>query len=237
MTRKPSVDGVRKPRWTKNKTGEKSAPPRKAIVAVRQADHRVRSGQAAGEPGVPKAIGREPAAKLSLNPLPAAGDARAAWTLDMLAFARHGRVADRIDLRASRATMPPVVLADGEGPIVALDDASAIGRLSSRSRAFSQIAARYAALGLVAREQERPLIVELWDLGAIMGDEPPIPNLAETAAALARYLEATFVLTTVDDLHGGLRSLRGVELPKTIRDRNPMAWLIPAVTTALGTDA
>lgn len=197
---------------------------------LRGAERKIRRGEAEG---APKAVERRPEAPAEALDSRHTGDARVAWLLDLLALGRTGRVAERLDLRAQRATMPPVVLAgradDPADPIVALDDAAAIGRLAARNRAFSQIAARFAPLAMVAREQGRPLRIELWDIGALVDGADAVPRLPETAEALARYLEAEFVLPDADALQAALAAGRAAlaEHPDAarIRERNPLAWM------------
>ncbi len=224
--------GKRKPGRSNGKPVAAARPPRTALSRHEQ---RVRSGEAAGEAGVPRAVDRRPDQTAGAATGPA--DARFAWMLDLLAYAGHGRVAAHVDLRASRASMPPVVLADGDGPIVALDDAAALARLASRHRAFSQIAARFAPLVLAGRERKRPLIVELWDLGALLDGQPAVARLADTAAALTRYLGAEVVVPDAATLGARLGSLRAAApepgdafdaaaIPAQLRERNPLAWLL-----------
>ena len=181
-------------------------PQRPPRTAMSRHEQRVRSGEAGGEAGVPRAVDRRPDQTAGAAAGPS--DARIAWMLDLLAFAGHGRVAAHVDLRASRASMPPVVLADGDGAIVALDDAAALARLASRHRAFSQIAARFAPLVLAGRERGRPLVIELWDLGALLDGQPAVARLAETAVALARYLGADVSVPDGDVLQQRLATLR-----------------------------
>ncbi len=212
-------------------TAGAGAGPNKAAGGIdaklARRDRLVRAGH--GGPGVPRAIERAPTAAPTSAVAEAEGhDARRAHLLDLLAFFQHGRLAARVDLRAHRATMPPLVLADGDGPIIALDDAAALHRLASRSRAFSQIAARYAALALVSRETQRPLRVELWDLDALDDPSAAVPGLRETATALSRYHEAEFTLgepSALALLRQGL-SLPAPGLPAVLVKRNPLAWLL-----------
>lgn len=210
--------------------GARPSRPRKIGNALSGAERKMRRGEA--EVG-PKVVERKPEAPPEALDARHTGDARVAWLLDLLAFGRTGRVAERVDLRAQRATMPPVVLAgrpdEPEDPIVAFDDAAAIGRLASRNRAFSQIAARYAPLAMVAKEQGRPLQIELWDVAALVDGAEPVPRLADTADALARYLEASFTLPDAAALRHGIAaaraSLSGHAEADRLRARNPLAWM------------
>lgn len=195
--------------------------------ALHRHEQRVRSGEAAGEAGVPRAVERRP--DQGAPGAAAPSDARIAWMLDLLAYAGHGRVAAHVDLRASRASMPPVVLADGKDAIIALDDAAALARLASRHRAFSQIAARFAPLVLAARDQGRPLHIELWDLGALLDGQAAVARLGDTAVALGRYLGAEVQVPDLPALQARLASLRGPDaaaLPAKLRERNALAWLL-----------
>ncbi len=141
---------------------------------------------------------------------------REAWTLDLLAFTIHDAVASRVDLRGERSPLPPVML-DLPDAVVALDLWQSVAALHSRPRSFSQIAGRYSPLVLGARESGKPLRIAWWDLRGEMPDDAD-----KGAQALAKYLEATVTLHTLNDARAALRKLPA--LPAKLLDRNPLAW-------------
>jgi hypothetical protein len=143
---------------------------------------------------------------------------REAWTLDLLAFALHGAVASRVDLRGDRSPLPPVML-DLPKAVIALDLWQSVAALHSRPRSFSQIAGRYSPLVLAARESGKPLLIQWWDLRGEMPEDAD-----KGAQALAKYLDATVTLHSLDDAHTALQHLPA--LPDKLADRNPMAWAL-----------
>jgi len=165
---------------------------------------------------VPAAVG-----KMRSSSIPAPPDAhgmRLGWTLDLLAWARHGAVAHKVDMRGERAPMPPILLANGE-QIVALELAGAVRALSSRPRAFSQVAARFSPMVIGSQDSGARLVIEIWDV-----DAEPDDDDAKLAGALAKYLTADvrFFGRTA-----AAAALAGVsEWPQALLERNPLAWVL-----------
>ncbi len=167
--------------------------------------------------GVPRAVERAKAGKPVVDLDIAA--ARTTWLLDVLAWARHGVVAARIDLRGPRAALPPVVLpAVGDDRVVALEPAAALDRLRSRHRAFSQMAGRYSPLVIGSRDAGRGLAIEIWALGEVAIDAE---RLAEQ---LAEYMQAD---VTVHDRQQAAAIVADIDwstAPPDLLERNPLAW-------------
>lgn len=173
-------------------------------------------------PGIPVAVGknRSHVGPPLVDPVAQ----REAWTLDLLAFALHGAVASRVDLRGDRSPLPPVML-DLPHAVIALDLWPCVAALHSRPRSFSQIAGRYSPLVLGAREADKPLVIQWWDLREELPDDA-----SKGADALAKYLEATVTLHTLADASTALAKLPA--LPDKLRDRNPLAWALTALRGA-----
>lgn len=166
--------------------------------------------------GVPAAVGKR---RAQPGPPPLDPEAqREAWTLDLLAFALHGAVAAKVDVRGSRAPLPPVVL-NLPGQVVAIDLWQAVAALHCRPRSFSQIAGRYSPVVIGAQDGGKKLRIEWWDL---RGDLPD--DVHKGADALAKYLTADVVVRTLDDARAALRGVG--ELPSALVARNPLAWLL-----------
>lgn len=175
--------------------------------------------------GVPRAVersrGGKPVVSLEMDA------ARVVWALDLLAWIRHGQLAAKLDMRGYRAPLPAIVL-PGSDQVVALEDVTAVRKLRSRHRAFSQIAGRYSPLVIGARDAGARIRLELWDLDTI--DHGDAEALQKTSAQLADYMQADVRLfgrsdaarafATVDD------RLSSGELvfPDKLTARNPMAW-------------
>lgn len=168
--------------------------------------------------GVPRSVQRRPGGKPVVELDISA--ARETWLLDILAWCRHGAVAARIDVRGSRAALPPVILPDvGGGRVVALETAAAIDRLRSRHRAFSQIAGRYAPLVIGARDAGQRLCIEVWRC------TPDGDDIGPLCAQLAEYLDADITQHTLVEATAALRSAPWPTAPAELTARNPLAWL------------
>lgn len=174
-----------------------------------------RSGKAVRK-GVPRSVqrnaGGKPVIQLDM------GAARHVWLLDLLAWTRHGGVALKIDMRGPRAPMPPVILPNVNGVLVALEDAGAVRRLRSRHRAFSQIAGRYTPLVVGAKDQGTRIVLEVWDFEG--GDDA----IGKLAPQLADFIGAD---VTVHDRHEAAEVLRAIDptqIPASLVKRNPLAW-------------
>ncbi len=169
--------------------------------------------------GIPKAVqrnrGGKPVVQLDI------GAARVTWMLDLLAWARHGAVANRIDLRGQRAALPPVVLPITDGKLIAMEDAVAIRRLRSRHRAFSQIAGRYSPLVVGAGDAGARIHLEIWDLADQTEDREALLKLAPQ---LADYLQADVSVHGRADAVAALAALDPSTIPAKIGERNPLAW-------------
>lgn len=171
--------------------------------------------------GVPNAVG-----KPRTPPPPGPPDANAlrmGWTLDLLAFLRHGQVATRVDPRGDRSPLPLVML-NGKERVVGLDLLPALRALRSRPRAFSQVAGRFSPLVIGAQDSGKRLLVELWDL-----DGEPDEDDGNQAQALAKYMQADVTA------HGRLEALATLktarDLPDLLVGRNPLAWLLAGLGT------
>ncbi len=216
-------DDPRPPRSERKPRRRKKAAVARAQQQLKRSGGRARAGR-----GVPKAVDRglgQGAPSPRSHPRGAAGgDARVSWLLDALAWAGHGAVAPRLDLRGVRSPLPAVVLpAVGEDQLVALDHADAIRALRSRHRAFSQIAGRYSALVLAARESGRSLHIEVWDIddrGALLPEDAALVTLLPQ---LATYLEATVVYADAALRAARVATLQTAALPAALVDRNPVA--------------
>lgn len=240
--------------------GGNRPPPADVLDAARGLRKRRRSGS--GRTGIPLAVqklrntgGGRRSAQLDVDSL------RQVWMLDILAWARYGMVAPRVDLRGAHAAMPPVVLPDApDGELVCLDLASSVDALRSRHRAFSQIAGRYSPLVLAARDVGRRLRIEVWDLeGSIVkaGEfsesetmpEYPIPiaasepryqtplepagaTLENTLLKVARYIDAEIQVEPLIEVMAALSGIRSRTFPAELLDRNPLAWSLALATGA-----
>ncbi len=168
-------------------------------------------------PGIPQAVSKSrPSQSFTLDPQ----RLRDSWTLDLLAFARHGLWAKKLDMHGVAAAMPPVIL-NTPDRVIALDLYDSVYALRSRPRAFSQQAGRYSPLVLGAQDNGKKLAIELWSL-----HEEPTESENNLAEALAKYLQADITLHGPAQMHAHLKSLVGKELPEEIRVRNPLAWLL-----------
>ena len=206
-----------------------SSRPGAKRARIGKAQHRLRKGRGKldDNTGIPVAVGRPQA-----EPNRSRGGVdvvawRATWMLDLLAWARHGQVAPRVDLRGPRSPLPPVILPEAANDtLVCLDLLEAVVKLRSRKRAFSQVAGRYSPLVLGAREAGRKLVIEMWDLdgGHLQGDAAEgIQGLVEQ---LAEYLQAEVTLHGPADLAGLQAALRREPPPMTLVERNPVAWAL-----------
>ncbi len=227
--------------------------PRADVVAAEHALHRRRQAFA-GEPGIPKAVGRRRGSPLARSDF-ISDVARQAWALDLLAWGRYGQLAPRVDRRGPRASMPPVVLPEApDDELVCLDLACTVDRLRSRHRAFSQVAGRYSPLVLAARESGRRLRIEVWDLdgdivhGSDFSEAVTMPDLDivdavesadgvplgrqhnDNVAALLRkvatYIDAEISLESLTEARALLSGLLDRQFPDELIARNPLAWAL-----------
>lgn len=254
-----------KPRWSADKKsaprrgGPKRRGPKREgqgtrgganTAAITKAERRLnrRAGRDDAGPGVPKAVERTGAGKLAIQTparLSVDDNARLTWMLDLLAWTGHGVVAGRIDLRGTSAALPPVVLPEvGADLLVALEPVDAIRRLRSRHRAFSQMAGRYSALLLAARDAGRRLRIEMWDLDEHGALRAPDPSLDRLWPQLASYLEGEVFLGDEATLKARMALALATPLAPSLVARNPVAWGLhlaqgPGVVqpAALGEDA
>ena len=168
---------------------------------------------------IPNAVQRRPAGKPVVQM--DMQITRSTWLLDLLAWARHGAVAPKIDLRGQRAALPPVILPVADGRLVAMEDAAAIFRLRSRHRAFSQIAARYSPLVVGAGDAGARIVLEIWDCAQPAADREVLMRIADQ---LATYLEADVTVHDLKQAQPILANIDAAALPKALLDRNPLAW-------------
>ena len=181
--------------------------------------------------GIPRSVQRNAGGKPVIQlDMPAA---RVTWLLDLLAWARHGGVAARIDLRGQRAALPPVVLPVETGRLVAMEDAAAITRLRSRHRAFSQIAGRYTPLVVGAGDAGATIHLEIWHLPEGEPDPAETEHLEKLAPQLAEFLGAEIVLLGRKDAAEALKQLDAGSIPAAIEERNPLAWQLALLRDAL----
>ncbi len=181
------------------------------------AGHRAHAAKRGG--GVPRAVEKRPGGK------PVVGldmtAARETWLLDLLAWIRHGQVAARIDLRGPRSPLPPVVLpANDSAHVIGLESATAVRKLRSRHRAFSQIAGRYSPLVVGARDSGASVIIEIWDTQ----EAGTTDDLGKLADQLAEYLQASVTLHNLSEARALLAELDISQLPQALVARNPIAW-------------
>lgn len=203
------------------------------------------------EPGIPKSVERRrKSARIGAEYL--ADAARRTWALDLLAWARYGQIAPRIDSRGAGASLPPVILPDApDGELVCLDLAVSVDRLRSRHRAFSQVAGRYSPLVLGARESGRRLRIEVWDLeGMFSGldafsEEATLPEISiadavadggsqrdkgdgleAMLAKVATYIDADISLESLTEARALLAGLAHAPFPDELVARNPLAWVL-----------
>lgn len=229
------------------------------VEAAERALHRRRQSFI-DEPGIPQAVQRQ--SKGGPQGAESTGRAsRTAWALDLIAWGRYGQLAPRIDHRGPGSTMPPVILPEApDGELVCLDLAASVDRLRSRHRAFSQVAGRYSALVLAARESNRRLRIEVWDLEGLFlpvgafteaatlpeiaiadvvdGQSPPrggAEGLEAMLGKVATYIDAKISLETLLEARALLSSLLDEPLPGALVQRNPLAWALQlAGTVGLG---
>ena len=233
-------------------TTETMAAP---IEAAERALHRRRQSFL-DEPGIPQAVQRQ--RKGAQQGAEFTGRAaRAAWLLDLLAWGRYGQVAPRVDQRGPGSSMPPVILPDApDGELVCLDLAASVDRLRSRHRAFSQVAGRYSALVLAARESNRRLRIEVWDLDGIFLDsgafteaatlpEISIADVLDGQSAprgggeglesmlrkVATYIDADISLESLLEARALLSDLLDDPMPDALVARNPLAWALQLAGT------
>jgi len=168
-------------------------------------------------PGIPQAVSKSrPSQSFTLDPK----RLRDSWILDLLAFARHGLWAKKLDMHGAAAAMPPVILNTQEH-VIALDLYDSLHALRSRPRAFSQQAGRYSPLVLGAQDNGKKLVIELWSL-----HEEPTEAEGKLLDALAKYLQAAVTLHGPAEMKAQLKTLVGQKLPDEICARNPLAWLL-----------
>ena len=198
--------------------------------AISKAERRLNrpAGRQGAGPGVPKAVERGSGGRVAIQTparLSVDDNARLTWMLDLLAWAGHGEVAGRIDLRGTSAALPPVVLPEvGDTWLVALEPVDAIRRLRSRHRAFSQMAGRYSALLIAARDAGRKLRVEMWDLDASGAIRPHDSALDKLWPQLGSYLGGEVILADAALLADRLAKAKAGGLPAELVGRNPVAW-------------
>ncbi len=217
-----------------NKDGPEkpSDPPAAKRARVSKARRRLRKGRGKldDNTGIPAAVGRPQSETSRSRGGVDVAAWRAAWMLDLLAWSRHGQAALRIDLRGPRSPLPPVVLPEAaDGALVCLELVETIIKLRSRKRAFSQVAGRYSPLVLAAREANRRLVIEVWDLDGGHLDGEAAKGLHGLLEQLAEYLQAEVSAHGPSDVAGLLTSLRQRPPPDALIERNPVAWAL-AVT-------
>lgn len=115
--------------------------------------------------------------------------------------------------------------------VVALDPLDAIARLRSRKRAFSQIAGRYSALLVGARDVGAGLHITWWNIGGDAHALSPAVDDDAWAASLAdqlvSYLSESGVPVQLERLgpDDARRLLDAAsDIPETLAARNPLAW-------------
>ncbi|MCO4762287.1 MAG: hypothetical protein KC502_12325 [Myxococcales bacterium] len=232
-----SGSGRTKQRWSQDRKGQgkrRRGPGRPAganTAAINKAERRLKKkgGRRGGAPGIPQAVERGAGVGKAMQQTPARlsadDNARVSWQLDVLAWAGHGVVAPKVDLRGPSAPLPAVILPKvGDTALIALEPVDAIRKLRSRHRAFSQMAGRYSALVLAARDTERQLTIELWDLDAAGNVRPPDESMARLWPQLATYLEAQVTIGTDELLRERLALAATGPLPEALTRRNPVAW-------------
>ena len=178
--------------------------------------------------------------------------------MDLIAWGRYGQVAPRVDQRGPGSSMPPVILPDApDGELVCLDLAASVDRLRSRHRAFSQVAGRYSPLVLAARESNRRLRIEVWDLDGVfvgaggfteaatlpeisiadvlLDGQPPPRGGSEGLEAMLRkvatYIDAEIALESLQEARAVLSGLLSDPLPDEMVARNPLAWALQLAGT------
>lgn len=229
----PSGSAAKPPRKPRRKAARKKAAE---AAALHKAERRLkrRGGRHGAGPGVPQAVeksagdggaGKKAGRIQTPARLSADSNARVTWLLDLLAWAGHDAVAKRVDLRGSSAALPPVILPEvAPDVLVALDTVDALRRLRSRHRAFSQMAGRYSALLLAARDTGRRLRLELWDLDETGALRPADERLAKLWPQLESYLEGEVWLADEAALRARLARASEGSLPAALVRRNPVAF-------------
>lgn len=162
--------------------------------------------------GVPRAVQKS----RKDTGLPPLEQVRESWMLELVAWQRHGRTTNRLDLHGHRSTRPPIWL-DTPEALICLDFLDALRDLRSRPRAFSQQAGRYTDAVQGAQLHHKALHIELY----LLEDEPHEAD-HKLAEALAKYLNATITLHGRQVVHTALQ----VQFPPELVEHNPLAWTL-----------